>query len=131
MAASSSSDSLGTHKFNELVVEGRKLAGYFFLDAYALDREVYGASQTNGPSCQSEQQKWWQNAGCMWSDTIQTGRAGTTFQTVSKALGSLSVGSDSLNPGASRYSQLRNVDTGVMPNGRNIPIDLIYQVRPH
>jgi hypothetical protein len=130
MAASSSSTTVATDKFNELVVEGRKLAGYFFLDANTLDNEVYGNSKPIGTSCQIEQSSWSQcNGYKKWYDSIQTGRANTTFQTVSKALGSLSVGC--IDPGGNKYRQLRTIDTKVIPNGPNIPIDMTHQVRSH
>lgn len=128
MATPSSSDTLGSDTFNELVAEGRKLAGYFFLDANALDHEIYGDPETRYTfdSSQIDQHTWWNGSGRKWNDNIKTGRAGTVLQTVSKALGSLTVGCD--NFGEYNYLQTRTIDTTVMPTGCNIPITMTHEV---
>ena len=123
-ASASSSNTLGTNNFHELVGEGRKLAGYFFLDADALSHEVHKNPGTIGSICQVDQRNWWMKNGRSWSDSIQTGRAGTTLKTVSRALGSLSIGNNT-GPYA------RTVDTNVIPYGCNIPVSMTYTVRPH
>ena len=105
--------------------EGTKLVQYLFHDASTLDA-AEGLIHPMTLQLGLATRRAFKN---QWTDRVETGRAEYTMKTISRALGSLQVGSrteaySSRDTCKRYYEAKRRVNFGVFPKGHNIPATL-------
>lgn len=111
---------LGDDELQRIVARGRKFTQYLTSSATQLD-ELLGMEE--GTTCQIDgEHRLGFSLLRQWKADLTIDRTPTTYQTVSRVLDTLSIGSN--NYGNEAWQRLRKIDTGIFPRGHNFPLTM-------